>query len=141
VFLLLVVAYSCASYCRNAYVFIKQSRFLCSSVRIAVSTFVYKGVFLGCGLFLSNTLFLPCILFCVYLVITRILYIFVFCHRSLFQDCVFSVERHISEHRGEVRFNKDFLLCFFFTLQCRTVVITSSYTTSIFKIYHKILML
>jgi hypothetical protein len=105
----LLVAYSCGSYYRNAPVFINQSRFNCSSVRIAASTFVYKGVFLGCGLFFSNTLFLPCILFCGYSVITRILYIFVFCHRFLFQDYVLSVVRHISEHKCEVRFNKDFI--------------------------------
>jgi len=41
--------------------------------------------------------------------ITHILYIFVFCHWSFFQDCVLSAVRHISEHRGEVRFNKGFI--------------------------------
>lgn len=89
--------------------FYKAVEIYCSSVRIAASTFVYKGVFLGCGLLLLNALFLPCVLFCGYSVITCILYIFVFCHWPLFQDYVLSVVRHISESRGEVRFNKDFI--------------------------------
>lgn len=137
----LLVAYSGGSYCRSASVFIKKSRFNCSSVIIAASTFVYKVVLLGCGLILWNTLYLSCILFCGYSVITSILYILVFRHWSLFQDCVLSAVLHISEHRDEVRFNKNFI----FVLLLHPVMQNSgcnvSYTASIFKTYHSILML